>query len=281
MFITKLFSNTLNNNTITNTNTNNNNNKMAQKDLTFQKMDVLIAVYTNQDKVVPDFSAMTSEERRQYLDYIQEVFRLNSIQLKQTQDEIKKLTGFDFERDFPSYDLRFDFLKQVLEMIGFDVSDCKKAYQLLRPIRDHNIMVELRLGMFRNDNPIINRGSGERRAMIEDFGIGFNRSLAKQCIDRSPTLRTAFGNYMDLYSDITLRGSPDFYNYRRLSTEFLNALPDSNTSESERVSIETGLKQCFYIIPECLVKKIAMKSNDLQSGLEIMNRLKSFINERI
>ncbi len=254
---------------------------MAQQDPKIHKMKVLIAVFTNADEVVPDFSEMTPEQLQLYVDYIQEVFRLNCLQLKTTQYEITKFTGFDFERrDFLSYGQMFDFIKKVLEMIGFDVSNCKKAYQLLRLIRDHNIMVEVRLGMFRNENPIINRGSGERWAMIEDFGIWFNRSLAKQCIDRSQDFDTAFGNYMDLYSDITLRGSPDFYNIRRVSTEFLSALPDSNTSDSERVSIETGLKQCFYIIPECLVKKIAMKSNDLQSGLEIMNRLKSFINER-
>jgi hypothetical protein len=213
---------------------------------------------------------------------LEQAYRLSSRLLDRIQSEIQKLVGFSFNSSgFSTYDQRFAYLKEVLKMIGFDVSNCKKAYQLLRLMYDHNLMVQLRLCEFCNNNPKIQRTSTERRRLIADFGAELPRWLVKMCVDRSQNFSTAYGNFMELFSDISLPTMLYFYNYRRLATEYLRAFRPCDTSESERVFIETGLKRCFYIIPECLVKEIAMRSIDLQSGLVIMNGLRSFIEERV
>jgi hypothetical protein len=245
-------------------------------------LKVLKLVYTSEEQIDEDPSKMTPEQLQQYIVDLEQAHRLRSRQLNRIQSEIQKLVGFRFNSsDFSRYDQQFAYLKEVLKVIGFDVSNCRKAYQLLRLIDDHNLMVQLRLCEFCNNNPKIQRTSTERRRLIADFGVELPRPLVKMCVDRTQTFDAAFGIYLELCCDINLPSTLYFYNYRRLATEYLKTLPLCVTSESDRVFIETGLKRCFYIIPECLVKEIAMRSIDLQSGLVIMNDLRSFIEERV
>ena len=198
--------------------------------------------------------------------------------MEATLSQINTLTGMQIR--FPPdacFQKKLGFLHGCLSLMGFDTTG-KTVYQLYRLIRDFNDRLAQKVEEI-NLMPDFPHPVGERKRIVEDNGPAIPRPYFRLLIRKSPNEAAALSHMLDFLSEFPqLLG---IYNYRRLVTEFLNPIPERETSEEIRGPIETGLKNRILIISDCTAKRIATRCNNLEEALAMWESLKSFINDNI
>ena len=197
-----------------------------------------------------------------------------------TLSEMNRLMGMRFSFSHgSSFYKKLGFLHGCLiKMMGFDITSCKTVYQLYSLIKGFNDRLAQNVEQIRS-RPDFHHTTREKKDFIEDHGFGFPRPLMKlsfsKSLDKTDAISLVFDFLIDFPELIRI------YNYRRLVTEFLNSIPERETSEEIRGPIETGLKDIILIISDCTAKRIATRCNNLDEALAMLKSLQSFINDKI
>jgi hypothetical protein len=280
-------------------NNNNNNNNMAASNMAASDMAASIAAF---DKIASDMAVSNNvplflvyfhtrgdtnfptvgegELDEQTVVNLENLLKLCDSTMEATLSEINKLMGIRFSFSHgSSFHKKLAFLHGCLvKIMGFNTTSCKTVYQFYSLIKGFNDRLDQKVEDIRS-RPDFHHTAREKKDFIENNGSGLPRPLMKLSFSKSLDETAAETLVIDFLFDF-----PELmrmYNYRRLLSEFLNRIPELETSEEIRGPIETGLKDIILIISDCTAKRIATRCNNLVEALAMWESLQSFITDNI